>query len=196
MSVFDHREKGTEETQLATSRDGIRWNRPTRQPFIAKGSAGTFESQQIYAGVGLVRMGNELSMYYGGYDVGHNEPNEAYNRTGVMSRATLRLDGYMSYDAGETTGMLTTRFLKYTGARLELNVKTDTNGSVKVELLDTELKPIEGFTASASDVITGDFLSKTVTWRGRQNLSATAGKPVALRFVMKNAKLYAFQFKN
>jgi hypothetical protein len=195
MSVFDHGARGTQETELATSRDGVRWQRPTRRPFIARGPAGSFESQQIYAGVGVVRTGDGLSMYYGGYAVGHHEPNEAFDRSGVMSRATLRLDGYTSYDAGEAAGTLTTRFLAHRGRRLELNVATAPGGSVRVELLDADLRPVAGHGASAADPIAGDFVARTVTWQGRQDLAGTAGKPLALRFTMKRAKLYAFQFR-
>ena len=33
-----------------------------------------------------------------------------------------------------------------------------------------------------------------LTWKGASDLSALAGKPISLRFVMRDAKLYAFQF--
>ena len=42
--------------------------------------------------------------------------------------------------------------------------------------------------------IFGDTIERTVTWKNGGDVSALAGKPVRLRFVLKDADLYAFQF--
>ena len=43
--------------------------------------------------------------------------------------------------------------------------------------------------------VQGFFLrQRTVTWKGRGELSELAGKPVRLRFALKEAKLYSFVF--
>ncbi|MHC4657696.1 MAG: SGNH/GDSL hydrolase family protein, partial [Planctomycetota bacterium] len=42
--------------------------------------------------------------------------------------------------------------------------------------------------------IKGDFVEKTVTWKGNGNVKALAGKTVRLKFQMQNTKLYAFEF--
>jgi hypothetical protein len=42
--------------------------------------------------------------------------------------------------------------------------------------------------------IGGNFIDQQVHWKGRADVSSLAGKPVRLRFNLKRAKLYAFQF--
>lgn len=199
-SAFDHRGDGPLDVHLAVSRDGLHWHRPIREPFIPRGDANgrrrsppSFDSMALYCGRGLVTVGNELCLYYGGYDIGHHI-NYPKPYAGVMSRVTLRMDGFMSYDAGDEEGVLTTVPLLFSGSRLSLNVCTVQGGQASVELLTEEGEPVPGFSAKSADAIKGDFLAKRVTWRRRSDLSALRGKPVRLRFHLRRAKLYAFQF--
>jgi len=37
-------------------------------------------------------------------------------------------------------------------------------------------------------------LEKTVSWKGKTDLSSLCGKALRLRFVMRSCKLFAFQF--
>jgi hypothetical protein len=76
---------------------------------------------------------------------------------------------------------------------LQLNVQTSFPGCVKVELL-SDGQPVEGYKLDDSDPISGNFIDHICTWNGRSDVSALAGKSVQLRFVMWDAKLYAFQF--
>ncbi len=45
-----------------------------------------------------------------------------------------------------------------------------------------------------SDIIKGNFIAKTVTWKGNSGLSSLAGKPLRLHLLLRDAKLYALQF--
>ena len=45
-----------------------------------------------------------------------------------------------------------------------------------------------------SDEINGNSVRMPVSWRGNTNLARLAGTPVSVRFVMRDAKLYSFQF--
>ena len=51
-----------------------------------------------------------------------------------------------------------------------------------------------GFGLTEADPVVGNAISKTVTWKGKNDLSELIGKPVRLRFVLRAMKLYAFQF--
>ena len=59
---------------------------------------------------------------------------------------------------------------------------------------DEKGKPIEGYAKEDCDEVVGNYVAKTITWRGNQDVSKLAGKPVRLHILMRNAKLYAFQF--
>jgi hypothetical protein len=38
-------------------------------------------------------------------------------------------------------------------------------------------------------------VAKPVTWRARGDLAALGSRPIRLRFIMRDARLYAFQFR-
>ena len=190
------------DVQLATSRDGINWNRaPGRRPFIRNGVEGTFWSRQIYPSGDIIPVGDELWFYFGGASVRHG----ANLGEGGIGRAVLRLDGFISADAAYTGGELITRPLIFTGSKLQLNVATGSGGSVQVEVQDEAGKPIPGFALGDADEINGNHIRVLARWRaeivekmprpeGDPDVGALAGRPVRLRFVMRDARLYSFQF--
>jgi hypothetical protein len=186
---------GPLDLQFACSRDGVHWLRPDRRPVIPLGPEGAFDSGSLYAGYGLTRTGNEVALYYTGYDVTHGGYAKRDNLGGVVTRAIYRLDGFVSADAGYAGGELTTPPLLFGGSRLELNFDGSAGGWCRVEVRDADGKPIAGYTEQDADRITGNSVARPVTWRGSGDLSRIRGKPVALRFVMRDASLYAFQFR-
>ena len=68
------------------------------------------------------------------------------------------------------------------------------HGVLRVEVLDADLGSLPGFSAGDCDPVTGDDTRRIVSWRGRRDLKALAGKTVRLRFHLRNAALYSFQF--
>ena len=114
-------------------------------------------------------------------------------RTGLF-RASMRRDGFISADAGYGGGELTTPLLQFDGERLELNCEGSAGGWLQVEVRDAEDRPIPGYELAAAEGLRGNGLAKVASWRGGTNLAALAGRPVRLRFAMRDMKLYAFQF--
>jgi hypothetical protein len=51
-----------------------------------------------------------------------------------------------------------------------------------------------GYTLADADPLTQAGVARRVTWKGNGDVSALAGTPIKLRFVLRNAKLFAFQF--
>jgi len=186
------------DVHLAVSRDGIRFHRAGgRKPFMSMGPAGHFDSKFVWAMPDPVRMGDELWIYYVGSNRDHDQYIDAAadgkHLTGI-SRAVLRLDGFVSADVGYTGGEITTPLLKFSGKRLELNVETSGGGSVIVELLNENGKPIPGFSKDDAIPVNGNSVRMPVRWGDRAEVSTLTGKPVRIRFHMRNCKLYAFQF--
>ena len=183
----------TMDIQLMTSRDGIRWSRtPERRPFIRLGPKGSFWSSTLWPGNVLV-VGDEVWIYFAGLDVSHKEQS-LLKSSGARSRAVLRLDGFLSADAEYTGGELTTRPLVFDGDRLQLNLSTGAGGVLRVEILDENGKPESGFSLAEADGINGNYIRVLASWRGSSGLGSLAGKPVQLRFVMRDTKLYSFRF--
>ena len=75
-----------------------------------------------------------------------------------------------------------------------LNVQAP-NGAVAVEILDETGDPVPGYRKADCSVFQGDAIRHAVVWRGQPNVSQPAGKPLRLRFHLKNAKLYSFVCK-
>ena len=58
-----------------------------------------------------------------------------------------------------------------------------------------EGSPVPGFSLAECREIIGDEIERPVTWEGRPDLGQLSGKPVRLRFVMKDADLYSLRFR-
>ena len=186
------------EIQMATSRDGIRWQRADRRPYVGLGLDGSSDGGSIYMGVGMLRVGNEIYQYYGGFKHTHavggrSEPGDPPR--GGIHRVAQRLDGFMSADAPYGGGEFTTPPITFSGNRLVLNINASAAGSARVAVLDQEGNPFRGFGLDDSDPIGRNRIRKVVTWGGNSDLSPLQGETVRLQFEMRAAKLYSFKFE-
>ncbi|MBN2296410.1 MAG: hypothetical protein JXM70_28535 [Pirellulales bacterium] len=196
----DANSRATFDVRLATSRDSKKFERQgARQPFMRLGPEGRFDSRYVWAMPNPIRMGDEIWIYYVGSNTDHNDhvdpATPGGKRLGAVSRAVMRLDGFVSADAPYEGGQLTTPTIRFAGKKLELNLDTSGGGSVRVELLDEKGEPIEGYTASDAMPLFGNSVRMPVSWGDNTDVSRLAGKPIKIRFIMRDCKLYAFQFK-
>ena len=185
---------GPLDVQFAASRDGVDWKRPDRRPIIRLGLEGEWDSGCMYAGYGLSREGEELSLYYTALDVTHGAYVKRGFLGGKISRAIYRLDGLMSVDAPYEGGSFTTPSIRFDGDLLELNLDASAGGWIRVELLDEYDRPISGFRREDADEILRNSVAASVSWKGVTHLSKLKGQAIKLRFLMRDAKLFAFQF--
>ena len=129
----------------------------------------------------------ELSIYV--------SENSHQDHPGQFRRHTLRIDGFVSLTAPLAGGELVTKPLKFEGNRLSLNLSTSAAGSVRVEIQDAQGQPIPGFTHDDAQDLYGDSLDLAAAWKDNTtDVSRLAGRPVRLRFVVRDADLYSFQF--
>ena len=130
---------------------------------------------------------NELSVYY----IENN-----WKPSCRLRRFTLRLDGFVSVNAPMSGGELVTKPFVFAGKNLVLNFSTSAAGSIRIELQDSEDRPLPGFTLDETPELFGDSLARAVAWKEGAGLAALAGKAVRLRFVMKDADVFSFQFRD
>jgi len=78
---------------------------------------------------------------------------------------------------------------------LVINFSTSAAGSVRVEIQNSQGKAMKGFALADSEEIYGDEIEHIVSWTGGSDLSKFAAKPIRLRFLMKDADLYALHFR-
>jgi len=110
-------------------------------------------------------------------------------------RYTLRTDGFVSAHAGAARGECLSHVLTFTGDELLLNVSTSAAGGVRVEIQEASGSALPGFSLAECDEIVGDAIDHRVTWKKQVPLRSLAGRPVRLRWVLQEADLYAFQFR-
>jgi hypothetical protein len=189
---------GLLDIHLAVSRDGIRWQRPSRRPYLALGSKNEPDSKRLYMFAGMVRTGDTIHHYYGGSQLthGHYAAVRSLHGTGSVCHATQRLDGFVSISAGARPGELMTKPLTFAGSRLVLNLATAATGLCRVEIQDRHGTTISGFRLDDCDPIRTNDVRHVVTWRGNADVSELAGQPIRLRVCLVNADLFAFQFKS
>ena len=182
---------------LMTSRDGLRfrrWDEAFIRPGVEAGPSASrwmygdnYQSYQLFE-TSSDRSGapNELSILI----------REGYWRKngGHLRRYTLRLDGFVSARAPFTGGELLTKPLRFKGSRLTINYSTSAAGSLRVELQDNKGRALPGFTIDDCVASIGDSVKHTVRWKHGTDVSALAGKSIRIRFVLRDADLYALQF--
>jgi hypothetical protein len=184
------------ETLFMTSRDGLHFKR-WGEAFIRPGPrkerwiyGATFPQYGLLVTKPLAAdTPDELSLYVsdgGGWAQRGNASR--------FRRYTLRIDGFVSINAPLSGGEVVTKPLKFAGSKLTMNFATSAAGSVRVEIQDPAGKPVEGFSLADCPDHFGDTVERVVNWNNRKDVSRLAGKPVRLRFVLKDADLYSFQF--
>jgi hypothetical protein len=181
-----------DDVQFAFSRDGIKWQRPFRQPIIRLGMPGSGCEGYIDLAEGMIRHGNELWLYYMGLPEHHLAMEVKWDS--VFARAIYRLDGFISEDGEYDGGELVTRPMIFAGSTLELNLDTSAGGWAYVELQDETGGPIRGYSLKEADRLNGNTVNMKASWGDKVDVGALAGKAVKIRFVLRNCKLYAFQF--
>ncbi len=164
---------------LMTTRGGNKFDREFTQSFIRPGlSKDGWANRANYSAIGIHQTGDtEMSLFLTG-----------------GRRYTLRLDGFVSVNALLTGGEFISKPLRFTGGRLEINYSTSAAGQVRVELQDAAGKPLPGFALDDCEPIWGDHIARIVKWKGGDNVSAYAGKPVRLRFELSDADLFSLRF--
>ena len=117
-------------------------------------------------------------------------------RNAYLERLTLRLDGFSSLNAPYAGGEMTTKPFTFAGDELEINYATSAAGSIRIELQDEAGVPIPGYAAADCNELIGDEIERVVAWQGGMAMGTLAGKPVRMRFVMKDADIYSFRFRD
>lgn len=185
--VEDWPSGGLSEAVFMSSRDGHHWHRHL-EAFIRPGlgeERWTERSYMVTRGI-IATSEIEISVYW----------MEDYRRPAPrMVRGTVRTDGFVSVNAPFAGGEFVTKPLTFEGGRLLLNASTSAAGSIRVEMQDEQGRPLPGMSLGDCPEIYGDGLELEVPWPVNPTLPKWEGVPVRLRFVMKDADLYALRFE-
>lgn len=191
---------GPLEVQLAVSRDGIHWSRPSREPYMTMGLPDEWDRWNNVMGPGIVRRGNYLYQYYTSSGRLHDgaiwrpEYESTAKQLGGVGVVRQRIDGFVSVDADHSGGWFRTPKIIFSGNCLKLNMDAGAMGKALVELQDAAGDPIPGFAATDCDELGGNVLDQVVTWNGSSDVGKLVEQDVRIKFKLVRTKLYSFQF--
>ena len=185
--VPEHAATGVSDGGFIASRDGLHWKR-WLEAFIRPGpDPKNWVERNNLPASGIVETApGELSVYW----------TEHLRTEGCrVRRGTLRTDGFVSVQAGHGGGEMLTRPFTFDGSQLIINYSTSAFGSLQVEVQDVEGRPVNGFNLSQCPVVYGDEVEHVVAWEEGSDVGSLAGRPVRLRFALKDADLFSIRFR-
>lgn len=179
--------------ELVYSCDGRNWKRmDDRTPVIDNGP-GDYDAGCILGMANsLVIHNDEVWLYYTAITTEHGGALPEKRIT--IGRASWRLDGFVSLDAGKRIGTVETITLDPSGDCLIVNADA-ARGHVAVEVLDEDGKILPDY--AVDDCIAmkkTDSVRYTIKWKKHDRLPTN--RPVRLRFHLKNASLYSYRIKH
>ncbi len=184
---YDGLKLETSDAVLLTSRGGNAYDRTFLESLVRPGTdLKNWTARSNYPARGIVSTGPmEMSMYI---QRDYGQP------TAHLERRVFRTDGFVAVHADYQPGELLTKLLTFDGKNLTVNISSSAAGGGFVEIQDAGGKPIPGFTLADCIELNTDDLARVVSWKNGSDVSSLAGKPVRLRFRLKDADLFAFQF--
>ncbi|MEX2306823.1 MAG: C45 family autoproteolytic acyltransferase/hydrolase [Pirellulales bacterium] len=187
---------GDEDTQLVVSRDGRNWSRVADRATFLAPSPGTWDQGRIHAPAASMLVKDDVvHIYYSAADTRHGS--ESWGTAGI-GLATLPADRFVALRQQDASavGELQTRLLEFSGDTLLVNAE-GREADFQVELVDKAGQVLPGFGRQTSRLIAHDKLRYRVVWdaNGQQQSMKDAAKtqPLALRFIVNDGALYAFQ---
>jgi predicted choloylglycine hydrolase len=183
---------GDEYTQLMVSRDGRKWQRVADRQVFLEPTPDTWDQGRIHApATTMFVKDDQVYIYYSASETRHGSG--SWGKPGI-GLATLPADRFVALRQKEdkNAGILETPLLQLPKGQLLINANLN-GGSLQVELLDAKGKGIPGFERSNSKLAKHDNLRYKVDWG--ENAGRIPDQPVALRFILNKAELFAFQVK-
>ncbi len=178
--------------KLVSSRDGLHWKKVPYvntsgipEVFIPNGPEGGNNGRNdggyfTEMRGGPLTINNELIFYYGSSSFGKKKPNPNRLMGGGIFRARLRIDGFVSIDAGT----LTTPSLKIEGENLYVN----SVGNIEVSIINEKGQRI------VKTKLKDDNIRNHVLFKGHKLTHYWTNGKSKLQFkITKNAQLYAFR---
>lgn len=183
---------GPIEAELVHSRDGMDWHRyDDRTPVLPRGEGDAFDAGCV---LGLssrpVVLDEEIRIYYTGVNTTHGGVMPP--KTVSVGLARWRRDGFVSLSAGSERGRVETVTLDPSGSSLCVNADVG-DGELAIELVNADGTVVPGYSSEDCVPIRADSTKHVVEWRGRNGVDA--GKPVRVRFTMRNTELFSYWFE-
>ena len=181
--------------ELAWSPDSVTWYRIEEgKRFIANSPAEKehygytpYDWGTVFASAPIF-LEDEIRIYYGSSDWYFMDW-----RKGYLALATLRPDGWAGYEpiSTDAPAFITTKAVTGNLASLSIAADVQNGGSVIVAVIDEHGKEL-----AHSEPVSNTVTSGRIKWQADvKGLKSMSDGKARLKFVLRNAKLYAFQIK-
>ena len=197
---------GLIDIELMLSPDGVRWERPFRQPwFLPHGSAGQFDSRSLFTNSTPIILQDEIRFYYGAYSqgaIGGGQSLESGDQLSGIGLATMPRDRFAGIrpvaKSDQPTlkspldhiGQVTFKPLDLADCQsIKLNADAS-EGTIRVELLHEEGYRVRGFSKDDALPIQGNSLRHSVAWKENTLEQLPPGR-YSLRLHLNHATAYA-----
>ena len=189
---FPNRGQSTD-IALLSSRDGRSFDRVLQEAFIRPApTRESWSNRGNYAALNIFPLRNNRP------GVPEEWRYSLVEYMGMMVRDRiyyLPVDGFASINAPFEQGEMVTKPLVFSGKELKLNFETSAGGFIRVEIQDAAGTVIPGYSAAdMKEDLRANSCGIIVAWKRGSDLGELAGQPIRLRFLMREADLYALQF--
>lgn len=180
--IPEHNGGGVSDCVFMTSRDGVNWNRPSKEAWIYGGLNKREWTQRCFITLsGIIPAGDEFQFYV---MKNYMWPNDDGNGEGIW-RYTIPAYRFASLHAGADGGGFTTKPFVWEGDGLRINYNTSATGFIRAAVIGAD-----GFGFDECGEIFGNEMVYEITWNGK-TLREFKGKEIKLAFEMNDAYLYA-----
>ncbi len=178
----------TMDIELCFSRDGRRWERPIRTPWVPRGPE-EYDSLMVYAPNRLIDAGQHWLLLYTGCDYLHNasRPTESHRPRCVTCAARFPKHRFLGLQA-EGRGQLWTR--PFIPTKREIRLDAAIKGEIRAELCDPFGTPLPGLSRTEAVPLTGDSTEHVLQWKEASS-ARYQYDAVSLRLEIADAVLYA-----
>jgi len=182
------RDNGPIDVQLVTSPDGETWARTTpRVNVVPRGVPGAFDGGAILGVTStVVDSGDETWMLYTAINTGHGGAIPPKHLT--VGRATWRLHGFASLDAGPAGGRVATRPLLIAGGKLLINADAS-RGRLRMALMEVDGREVPGFGLGDFEVLQTNAPRAEARWKTGRDIPAD--RPIRVVIELSNTRLYS-----
>jgi hypothetical protein len=185
--TFYHRFDQTSDIRLFTSIDGLDWSQVPGGPVLARSSFHDSSVEFLVVSKPLLPLpNNRVGLRYSASVYPHKYPRWKQRlKPGKNGWAWWEKGRLVAVTADEE-GEFVTFSIPVMGRELRINARTPRAGMVKVGL--------GGRLIEDCDPIFGDSLAHPVRWKGKADVGIELGKAVSIRFHLRKAELFGFEW--
>lgn len=184
---------GRQYSELVYCRSGAAWHRAeVGVPFLPHGKEGTWNGGSLQAASSPLLLKDEIRFYFAGARNLHGEAADYRGKQPMcgIGMASCKPDRFVALVADGRAKLLTRPFWTETPLFFA-NAAIAKGGELRVAVLDSDGKPIKGFSVRDCVGAEGDSTCHELKWRGRQEPMVLANRQIRLEVHCRGTRLYA-----